>query len=217
MTIKVLVADDHEIIRDGLKQIFSDTDDLVVAGEARDGHEALELVRSGSWDVAVLDISMPGRNGLELIKLIKSEQPKLPIVIFSMHSESQYAVRALRAGASGYVSKECDGDHLIAVIRKVAAGGLYLSPTMAELMAREMMPSAGKPGHLALSDREYQVFRMIATGDSLTDIADRLSLSIKTVSTHKTHIMQKMNFANQSELIRYAIRHHLVDESDSAE
>ncbi len=172
-------------------------------------------MRAGDWDVLVLDISMPGKSGLELIKQIKAEKPKLPILVLSMHHEEQYAVRALRAGASGYLTKESDAEHLVAVIRKVAGGGVFLSPCVAEQMARDLIPGGGEElPHTQLSDREYQVFRMIVAGAGVTEIADKLCLSVKTVSTHKTRIMQKMNMTNQTELIRYAIRHKLVDEAD---
>lgn len=208
---RVLLADDHAIIRDGLRQILSDTDDLTVAGEAANGNEALQLVREQSWDVVVLDISMPGRSGLDLIRLIHDEKPRLPILILSMHHEEQYAVRALHAGASGYLTKESDADFLVHAIRRVARGGVYVSDTVAELMARALMPATQALPHTALSDREYQIFHRIVLGQGVTEIANELSLSVKTVSTHKTHILQKMAMANTSELIRYAIAHGLVE------
>ncbi|MBS1160148.1 MAG: transcriptional regulator, LuxR family [Proteobacteria bacterium] len=210
---KVLLADDHAIIRDGLKQILADTDDLAVAGEAANGIEVLQLVRQKKWDVLVLDISMPGRNGLDLIHLVKDEQPELPILIFSMHHEEQYAVRALHAGASGYITKESDSDLLIAAIRRVASGGVHISDKVAELMVRGMRPRGDSLPHTLLSDREFQIFNMLVTGVGLTEIAAELSLSVKTISTHKTHILQKMNMANTAELIRYAIAHELAEPS----
>ncbi|HQW20557.1 MAG TPA: response regulator transcription factor [Rhodocyclaceae bacterium] len=209
--IEILLADDHAIIRDGLRQIIADTDDLTVAGEAVNGSEVLARVRERNWDILVLDISMPGKSGLELIKQIKIERPKLPILIFSMHDEEQYALRALRAGAAGYLTKDSDARQLLTVIRKVAGGGVYLSPAMAERMARELMPATEVPPHRLLSDREYQIFELIVLGHSLTNIAERLCLSVKTVSTHKSNILQKMNMTNQAELIRYAIHHGLAD------
>lgn len=209
--IEILLADDHAIVRDGLRQIIADTDDLSVAGEAVNGSEVIARVRERNWDVLLLDISMPGKNGLELIKQIKIERPKMPILILSMHDEEQYALRALRAGAAGYLTKDSDARQLLAVIRKVAGGGVYLSPAMAERMARELMPATEAPPHTLLSDREYQIFELIVRGDSLTSIAERLCLSIKTVSTHKSNLLQKMNMSNQAELIRYAIRHGLAD------
>lgn len=211
--IRVLVADDHAIVRDGLKQIFADTGDLVVAGEATNSNEVVARVRDEDWDILVLDISMPGRSGLDVIKQVKSEKPKLPVLVLSMHHEAQYAVRALRAGASGYLTKESDAEQLVSVVRKLAMGGVYLSPSMAENMARDLIPQAQTLPHTLLSDREFQVFRLIVEGVGVTQIAARLSLSVKTVSTHKTHILQKMNMANQAELIRYALEHRLVDEA----
>lgn len=212
--IRILIADDHAIIRDGLKQIFSDTDDIVVAGEAANGHEVLVRVRQQDWDALLLDMSMPGKNGLDLIRQIKIEKPALPILVLSMHSEEQYALRALRAGASGYLTKESDSELLIAVIRKVAAGGVYVGAMLAEQMARERMPNAEQLPHTLLSEREYQIFLMIVAGRGLTEIAELLSLSVKTVSTHKTRILRKMNMTNQAELIRYAIAHHLAEATD---
>jgi DNA-binding NarL/FixJ family response regulator len=209
--IQILIADDHAIIRDGLKQIFSDTDDIVVAGEAANGNEALLKVRQRDWDAVVLDMSMPGKSGFDLIRQIKSEKPNLPILILSMHGEEQYALRALRAGASGYLTKESDSELLTAVIRKVAAGGVYVSAELAEQMARERMPNVEQKPHALLSEREYQVFMLIVGGQGLTAIADQLSLSVKTVSTHKTRILQKMGMTNATELVRYAIANDLVD------
>jgi DNA-binding NarL/FixJ family response regulator len=209
--IEILLADDHAIVRDGLRQIIADTDDLTVAGEAVNGNEVIARVRERNWDVLLLDISMPGKNGLEMIKQIKLERPKMPILILSMHDEEQYALRALRAGAAGYLTKDSDARQLLTVIRKVAGGGVYLSPAMAERMARELMPATEAPPHTLLSDREYQIFQLIVRGHSPTNIAEQLCLSVKTVSTHKSNILQKMNMSNQAELIRYAIHHGLAD------
>lgn len=212
--LRVLLADDHAIIRDGLKQILADTEDLAVCGEAANGNEALQLVREQDWDVVVLDISMPGRSGLDLIRLIRDEKPKLPILILSMHHEEQYAVRALHAGASGYLTKESDADLLVQAIRRVARGGVYVSDTVAQLIARGLMPAGNELPHTTLSDREYQIFHRLVLGQGLTDIANELSLSVKTISTHKTRILQKMAMTNTSELIRYAVAHHLVKSTD---
>ncbi|SIR46837.1 two component transcriptional regulator, LuxR family [Aromatoleum tolulyticum] len=212
--LRVLLADDHAIIRDGLKQILADTEDLAVCGEAANGNEALLLVREQEWDVIVLDISMPGRSGLDLIRLIRDEKPKLPILILSMHHEEQYAVRALHAGASGYLTKESDAELLVQAIRRVAHGGVYVSDTVAQLIARGLMPAANELPHTTLSDREYQIFHRLVLGQGLTDIANELSLSVKTISTHKTRILQKMSMTNTSELIRYAVAHHLVKSTD---
>ncbi|MBK7648627.1 MAG: response regulator transcription factor [Betaproteobacteria bacterium] len=211
---QVLLADDHAIIRDGLKQILSDTDDLVVSGEAANGNELMHLVRERNWGVLVLDISMPGRSGLDLIRMVKDEKPTLPILILSMHHEEQYAVRAIHAGASGYLTKESDSEILVAAIRRVAAGGVYISEKVAELMVRGIRPIVETLPHDLLSDREYQVFNMLVKGTGLTEIGLELSLSVKTISTHKTHILQKMNLANTGELIRYAITHGLAEQSE---
>jgi two-component system, NarL family, invasion response regulator UvrY len=208
---EVLVVDDHAIIRDGLKKILADTDDLVVAGEAGNGNAALEKVRERDWGLVILDLTLPGRNGLELIKLIKGERPGLPILIFSMHHEEQYAVRAIRAGASGYLSKEGDSDLLLPAIRKVASGGVFISSKLAELLALDVSPNSQNQPHTLLSNREYEVFVRIVRGVSLTAIADEFSLSIKTVSTHKSHILAKMGMETQVDLVRYAIGHKLVD------
>jgi len=211
--IRVLLADDHAIVRAGLKEILTDTGDIEVAGEAANGQEVLARVSAQDFDVAVLDLSMPGRNGIELIKLVKAEKPKLRILVLSMHSEEQYAVRALKAGASGYLSKESAADELVAAIRRIAGGGAYVTPETAERLALGAAPRAEAAAHTLLSDREFQVFRMIARGASVTDIARELSLSVKTISTHKTRILGKMGLANQAELIRYALEHRLLDES----
>ncbi len=212
--LRILLADDHTIIRDGLKQILADTEDLVVAGEAANGLEVMQKVREGHWDLLVLDISMPGRNGLELIRLIKEEKPELPILVLSMHHEEQYAVRALQAGALGYLTKESDSDLLVTAIRRVAKGGVHISDKVAELMVRGIRPTDKLLPHNLLSDREYQVFNMLVRGRSLTEIGTELSLSVKTISTHKTHILQKMNLSGTAELIRYAVAHNLADPAD---
>jgi len=211
--IRVLLADDHTIVRAGLKELLADTGDIVVVGEANDGTETLAQIRGRDFDVAVLDMSMPGRSGIDLIKQVKQEKPALPILILSMHSEEQYAVRALRAGASGYLTKESAADQLVAAIRRIAAGGAFVTPETAQRLALGVnSPGAGAP-HALLSDREFQVLRMIANGKSVSEVARQLSLSVKTISTHKTRLMQKMGLGNQAELIRYAIEHGLLDES----
>lgn len=211
MKLEVLVVDDHAIIRDGLKKILADTFDMVVSGEAGNGNAALEKVRERDWSLVVLDISMPGRSGLELIKLIKSERPKLPILIFSMHHEEQYAVRAIRAGASGYLAKDGDSELLLPAMRKVAAGGVFISPALAELLAIDVSPNTHNQPHTLLSNREFEVFSRIVRGISLTTIAEEFSLSIKTVSTHKSHILAKMDMMNNVDLVRYALHHNLLD------
>lgn len=210
--IRVLLADDHAMVRTGLKEILVATGDIVVAGEATNGNEALQAVREGEYDLVVLDMSMPGRSGIELIKLIRAERPKLRILVLSMHSEQQYAVRAVKAGASGYLTKESAAEALVTAIRRVAAGGAFISPETAERLVLDSGASTDAAPHKLLSDREFQVFRMIAEGRSLTEVAGTLALSVKTISTHKTRIMQKLGVANQTELVRYAIRHELIDE-----
>jgi len=215
MNIDVLLADDHAIIRNGLKNLINETDDLRVAGEAADGNSLLIKVRERDWGLLVLDLSMPGRNGIELIRMVKVERPKLPILIFSMHQEEQYAVRAIRSGASGYLTKDCDSDLLIPAMRKVASGGVFVSQKTAELLVADYSQPAERLPHTQLSNREYEIFTKIVQGKSLTEIASELFLSIKTVSTHKTHIFEKMNFSSQVDLVRYALQHHLLDQQEN--
>ncbi len=209
--LEVLLADDHSIIRNGLRNILEDTEDLRCAGEASNGHTLLERVRERDWDLLVLDLSMPGRNGLELIRLVKAERAHLPILVFTMHQEEQYAVRAMRAGASGYLTKEVDGDVLLGAMRKIARGGVYVSPKLAELLATDVSRPRDVPVHTLLSNREFEIFQRIVDGRSLTDIADELRLSVKTVSTHKAHILEKMGVAHEVDLVRYALQHGLTD------
>jgi DNA-binding NarL/FixJ family response regulator len=211
---RIVIADDHAIVREGLKQVLTQAGDLTVIAEAQNGREVLERVRELEFDVLLLDMSMPGKSGIELIKQVHAEKPRLRILVLSMHEEQQYAVRALKAGAAGYLTKESASDLLVKAIRKVAAGGAYITPEVAEQFALGAMAEGSGPRHAVLSDREYQVFEMLAAGVSINDIADRLNLSAKTVSTHKARIMQKMNMTNPTELIRYAINHHLIDDPD---
>ena len=211
MKLEILVADDHAIIRDGLRKILADTDDLIVAGEACNGHMVLEKIQEREWSMIMLDLSMPGRHGIELIKLIKEKCPKLPILIFSMHPEEQFAVRAIRAGASGYLSKEEDSDLFIPAIRRVARGGMFISPKVAELLATDISPIKKSQSHTILSNREFEIFIRIVRGMNLTEIADEFSLSIKTISTHKTHILDKMGLNNHVDLVRYAVENNLLD------
>lgn len=210
--IRIVVADDHTIVREGLKQILNAAGDLEVVAEAQNGFEVIERVRALEFDVLLLDMSMPGKSGIELIKQVHVEKPKLRILVLSMHEEHQYAVRAIRAGAAGYLTKEGASAQLVSAIRKVAGGGAYISSAVAEQLALGAMPDAKGPPHAALSDREFQIFRMIAEGKSVSDIAERLNLSVKTVSTHKANILQKMNMTTQAELIKYALTHRLVEE-----
>ncbi|SEM20652.1 DNA-binding response regulator, NarL/FixJ family, contains REC and HTH domains [Syntrophus gentianae] len=208
--IKILVADDHTIVREGLKQIVGEVDDMAVADEAGNGQEALAKIREGDYDVVLLDISMPGRSGLEILKDIRAERPKLPVLILSMHSEEQYAVRALRAGASGYLTKASAPDELIGAIRKVSRGRKYVTASLAEKLALELDADTQKPPHETLSDREYQVMLMLAAGKSVTEIADELCLSVKTISTYRSRILEKMNMKKNAELTLYAVQNHLV-------
>jgi DNA-binding NarL/FixJ family response regulator len=210
--IRIVLADDHTIVREGLKQLLVAADGLEIVGEARDGHEVVKAVRDLDFDLLLLDMSMPGKSGIELIKQVRAEKPKLRILILSMHEERQYAIRAIRAGASGYLTKESASRQLVEAIRKVAGGGAFISAEVAEQLALGAMPGAQGMPHEALSDREFQVFRMIAEGKSVTDIAERLHLSVKTVSAHKANLLQKMNMTGTAELIRYAFTHRLVEE-----
>ena len=214
--IETLIVDDHDILRAGLKHILAETGDIVVTAEAGNGNDALAKLRAGRWDAMVLDMSMPGRSGVELIKQIKQEFPRLPVLILSMHREDIYAVRALKAGASGYLCKDNAEAQLAQAIRKVAGGGLFISPAVAERLAVDMLHgvSADAPRHAQLSDREYEVFDRLIAGEGLTDIGRQLNLSVKTVSTHKTHIFEKLGVGNTAELVRYAIRHGLLPEQD---
>lgn len=213
--IRILIADDHDILRAGLKHILQESGDIVVGGEASDGYQVLTRVRSDNWDAIVLDLSMPGKSGIELIKQIKGEFPKLPILILSMHKENLYAVRALKAGASGYLCKDSAETLLVQAIRKVAGGGLFIDQAVAEKLAVEMLSgTTGGAPHSRLTDREYQIFLLVAKGYGVTEISRQLNLSVKTVSTHKTRILEKMALANTAELIHYAIRHNFIDAMD---
>ncbi len=213
--IRIVVADDHTIVREGLKQVLSAASDLSIVGEAQNGHEVLQRVRELEFDVLLLDMSMPGKSGIELIKQVRAEKPKLRVLVLSMHQEQQYAVRAIKAGASGYLTKESASAQLVSAIRKVAGGGAFITEAVAEQLALGAMPQADGPPHSALSDREFQVFRLLVSGKAVSSIAGELNLSVKTVSTHKARIMQKMNMSNSTELIRYALQHRLIDDPDS--
>lgn len=212
--IRVLLADDHAIVRAGLRELLTATGDIEIAGEATNGQDVLAAVREGGFDVLVLDMSMPGRSGIELIKLVKAGQPKLRILVLSMHSEKQYAVRALKAGASGYLTKESAADELVSAIRRVASGGAYITPETAERLVLDASSGIAGAAHGRLSDREFEVFRMIVRGRTVTAIANELNLSVKTISTHKTRILEKMELSNPAELVRYAVEHGLVDDPE---
>ncbi len=210
--IHVLIADDHAIVRQGLKQILSETDDLVVAGEADDGVEAIQLARQQEWNVFLLDVSMPNRNGIDTLKQLKKEFPKLPVLILSMHPEEQYAVRALKAGASGYLTKQSAPEQLVTAIRQVAGGRKYVSPTVAMQLADAIANDSDseQPPHELLSDREYEVLKLIATGRTLTQIAEELNLAVATISTFRDRILTKLGLASTAELIRYGLEHGLT-------
>ena len=207
--LKILIADDHPIVRQGLKQIISEIPDMVVADEATDGWEVLSKIRNGNYDVVVLDITMPGKDGMDVLTQLKYEKPELPVLMVSMHPEEQFAIRALRAGASGYLTKESAPDELVTAIWKVSAGGRYVTPSLAEKLAF-MVQKVEQLPHETLSDREYQVMRLIASGKTITDIARELSLSVKTISTYRTRILEKMKMKNNAELTHYAITNKLV-------
>jgi DNA-binding NarL/FixJ family response regulator len=211
---KVLIADDHPLVRDGLRHILQNASGFEVVGEANDAVAAVALVRSTHAQVLVLDLSMPGRNGIELIKQIKEEKPALRILVLTVHAEAQYAVRSFKAGASGYLTKECLSTELVAAVKKVAEGGVYVSLTMAERFAQSLNEPAGMLSHQRLSDREFDVFRRIATGQTVSRIAQELNVSVKTVSTYKTRILVKMQMQHEPALVRYAMRHKLFDEDN---
>ena len=213
--IRVVIADDHRILREGLKQLLLAAGDLAVVDEAADGHEVLQRVRTLDFDVLLLDLSMPGKSGMELIKQVRAEKPKLRILVLSMHEEHQYAVRAIRAGASGYLTKEGASAQLVAAIRKIAAGGAYITPEVAEHLALDAMSGSERPPHETLSDREYQVFRLLVGGTSVSEIAADLHLSAKTVSTHKARLMEKLKVESNAELVHYALRHRLIDDPNA--
>jgi DNA-binding NarL/FixJ family response regulator len=208
--IRILVADDHAVVRQGVKQILADVSDMAVKDESQNGSETLEKVLQNDYDVVLLDISMPGRSGLEILEDIKNQRPKLAVLILSMHPEEQYAVRALRAGASGYLTKASAPQELIGAIRKVAGGGKYVTSSLAEKLADEIEIDTEKLPHERLSNREHQVMLMLAEGKSVSDIADELCLSVKTISTYRTRIMDKMGMKKNAELTLYAVHNKLI-------
>ncbi|OGG46695.1 MAG: DNA-binding response regulator [Candidatus Handelsmanbacteria bacterium RIFCSPLOWO2_12_FULL_64_10] len=209
--IKLLIADDHAVVREGLKRILAETPDLVVAGEAGDGQEALDRVRAEAWDMVLLDISLPGMSGLDALKQLKRERPRLPVLVLSIYPEDQYAVRVLKAGASGYLTKDSAPDQLIAAIRKISLGRKFVSPYLAEKLAVDLATDTERPLHERLSDREYQVLCLIASGKTVKEIAAGLSLSVKTVSTYRIRILKKMNVKSNAELIHYALQRGLAE------
>ena len=212
--INVLIADDHDIVREGVKQIVSDTTDIVIGGEARTGDEAIAEMRHGPWDVVILDLNLPDRAGLEVLSQLRSMAPHVPVLIFSMHRQPSYATRALKAGAAGYVSKDSAREHLVTAIRKVARGERFLTPELAESVAFGVVDAGGENLHERLSDREFQVFCLIAAGKPPRDIAADLNLSVRTVGTHRTRLLAKMALKNNAQLVQYAIEHHLLPDGD---
>ncbi|MGZ5819091.1 MAG: response regulator [Burkholderiaceae bacterium] len=209
--IKVLIADDHKIFRAGVKRLIEESPDIEVAGEASDGFDALAKMRKEDWDVVLLDINMPNKSGLDILRQMKTEKPKLPILILSMYPEEQYAIRALKAGAAGYLTKDAESEELVAAIHKVVRGGRYATPALLEKLLFELECERDVPAHHTLSAREHQIFEQIVKGKSLTEIADVMNLSVKTVSTYRTRVLEKMNKENNAELIHYAIQHNLYD------
>ena len=211
---RVLIADDHAIVREGLKQIIADSAQFAVAGEADTGKRAIQQARSGEFDIVLLDIALPDRNGIDVLKQLKKEMPSLPVLILTMHREDQYAIRALKAGASGYLNKQSAPAELLTALREVAAGRKYISAMLALELADRVGSgdNAGKPPHEALSDREYQTLIMIASGKTVGQIAGELSLSVKTVSMYRSRLLQKMKLRHNAELTHYAIRHRLLPE-----
>ena len=209
--LRLLVADDHEVVRKGLVKVLTETLQPIKVDEAKNGQEALSKVLKSEYDLVVLDIKMPGKSGLDVLKEIKQQQPKLPVLILSMHPEEQFAIRAIRAGASGYLTKECAGDELVLAVRKALKGERYVSGSLAELMAGELDSDSEKPLHEILSDREYQVMLMIASSKPVGAIAKELCLSAKTISSYRANILLKTRMKNNAEITHYAIRNKLVD------
>jgi len=208
--IRLLIADDHAIVRGGLKQIFALVPDFTVVAEATNGSEVLEQLRQETVDLLLLDLNMPGISGVDLIARVRGHRADLPILVLSMHNEPQVAARMLKAGASGYITKDSEPEVLVAAIRKVASHGKYISPELAEKMVFDVSAGSAALAHTLLSERELEVFRLLTTGKSVNDIATELALSNKTISTHKARLMEKMNLTSMAELMRYAMEHDLL-------
>jgi DNA-binding NarL/FixJ family response regulator len=209
--IKVLVADDHAVVRRGLQQILAETPDILVAGEASTAQEVIDLVRAQRWDVVILDVSLRGASGIELLADLRREHPDLRVLVLTVYSEEQYAVRAIRAGAAGFLTKESAPEKLIEAVRKIASGGRYVSAELAETLASILAGDAKGQPHERLSDREFEIMKMLASGRSVSQIAQDLALSVKTVSTHRTRILRKMNLKTNADLTTYAVRARLVE------
>jgi DNA-binding NarL/FixJ family response regulator len=208
--IKVLIADDHPVIRQGLKQILEEQPDMKVTAEARNGQQAIDLAGKADCDVVVLDLDMPGKSGLDVLKVLKESRPKLPVLILSFHPEEQFALRVLKAGASGYLTKESAPETLVKAVRRVSEGKRYITGTLSESLASELSIEHGELPHARLSDREFQVVRLIASGKTVSEIAEEMCLSVKTISTYRARIMEKMQMKTNAELMRYAIINKLV-------
>ena len=208
--IRIVIADDHTLMREGLKRILEGNEEIIVAGEAVDGFSVLAQVRKGGFDLLLLDLSMPGRSGIDLIRQIRMEAPKLPILVLTMYEEEQYAVRSIRAGAQGYLTKESAGSQLVTAIKRVASGRPYISMEVAEQLALDIMTPEKELPHKQLSNREFEIFNMMANGRSLTEIGAQLHLSVKTVSTHKSRILAKMGMHSLAEIVQYAVAHNLL-------
>lgn len=210
--IKVIIADDHKMFREGLKQILREAQDIAIVDEAESGQETLNKIYNNGFDLLILDIAMPGLSGLDVLKELKANKSRLSILILSMYPEEQYALRAIKAGASGYITKASAPDELIEAIRKISRGGTYISSSIAEKLLFSLKDDSEKLPHEALSNREYQILKMIASGKTASQIADELCLSIKTISTYRARILEKMNLKNNAELIHYAIKHNLIEQ-----
>jgi two-component system invasion response regulator UvrY len=209
--IRILIADDHAILRRGLKEIVTRELAGAVCGEAANAQQVLDEIQKGEWDVVILDVTMPGRSGLDILRDLRARRPKLPVLVLSMHAENQYGKRVLKAGAAGYMNKDAAPEELVNAIRKVISGGRYVSAALAETLAWDLGTNAERPLHEILSDREFEVLRIIASGKSVSQIAEDLHLSVNTVSTYRARILEKMNLATTAELMRYALQNHLVD------
>ncbi len=209
--LRVLIVDDHAVVRAGLRQILEETGDIAVTGEAASGTALIEMVRREDFDLVILDISMPGRGGVEILPRLRSEKPHLPVLILSTYPEEQYAVRLIKAGASGYLSKESAPEMLVQAVRQIARGGRYISPTVAELLAGQVAGGSGAGAHEQLSNREYEVMRLLGAGKTVTEVAEKLSLSVKTVSTYRARLLEKLGLQNNADLIRYVIQNRLTD------
>ena len=209
--MRILIVDDHAVVRQGIKQIITDIDSPVEVGEAGNGSDAIRMLRDGEWDMVLLDINLPGKNGIEVLKQIKGEWKKLPVLMLSMYSEDQYAMRAIRGGAAGYMTKETAPDELLNAINRVTRGGRYISAEVAEKLVFEQDDAGDELPHHELSDREYEVLRLIASGHTVSEIAEQLTLSVKTISTYRSRILEKMKMKHNAELTHYAIKHELVE------